>query len=302
MTLLPWAAYAAHNTAAVREGLRIVRKVIARDAAKTPLSTTEIYKLALKEPPPPTFSATIPDDSTVPEHKYARSGRRRIPAPEPPHPRHPVRSISFLKHRLLPVIEGEQCVRHVREKRMVFQPIPEMKPRPARGGGGKQQAAPPPATPLAPVETTVWLWRASRPPVRVPPPPPPPPPNVYDFSHMKPSKRKAHRARQELAAKHAVLRERRETLRAEARKKVELEQRAVKRAEGRVLHEATEKAALAEKERKRKEWAEKNPQLARALAKKRAEAEQKLAPVVRAKPAPPSKPKPQAPSKKLRAA
>jgi len=275
----PWLAQATHNKAAISEGLKIVRKVIARDAAKTPLSTADLYKLAIREAPPPTFVLTIPaeDHDSTPEIKYGRSGRRRITPPAPPHPRHPVRSISFLKHTLLPIIEGERCVKHVREKRLVVQSKAEMKAqaRPARGA--KQPAAG--NAPAQPVETMVWLWQAMKPPPRVAnaKPAPPPRPNVYDCSHMKQSKRKAHKLRLELAEKRAELRARREKLKTEARRKAELEIQTVKRAEGRVRHEAEEKAALARKAERRKRWEASNPILAKALAKKQAEAAQRLA-------------------------
>ncbi|KAJ7931187.1 hypothetical protein B0H13DRAFT_1959375 [Mycena leptocephala] len=269
----PWLAQAAHHKAAVSEGLRIVRKVIARDAVKTGLSTTDLYKLALKEPPPPTFALTIPseEEDSVPELKYGKTGRSRIAPPSPPHPRHPVRSISFLKHHLLPIIEGERCVRHVREKRLVVQSKKD-KPRPARGQ--TQQGAT--HTPVTPVETTVWLWQATRPPLRVVKPTPPRPPTVYDCSHMKASKRKAHRERLELAEKRAVLRSRREQLRKDLRRKAERENDASKRVEARLRHEAAEKAGLAEKERRRIRWEEKNAILVKKLAMKQAKAKQKL--------------------------
>ncbi|KAJ7731162.1 hypothetical protein DFH07DRAFT_847816 [Mycena maculata] len=293
---LPWAARVAHDKAAVREGLKIVRKVIARDAVKSGLTTTEIYKLALKENAAPTFARTLPteEDDSPKETQYGKAGRRRIPPPEPPHPRHPVRSISFLKHKLLPIIEGERHVRHLRETRMVFHSVPSMKPREARGGKQQQAAAPKAAVP---VEATVWLWRAMRPPKQAAKPPAPRPPIVYDYSHMKASKRKAHRAREELAAKRAVLHERREKLRSEARWKVDSVQRAERRAEARARHEAAEKAGLVEKERRRAAWEARNPQMARALAKNRAEVDKTAAPVK-----PSTSAKRVAPVKKRRAA
>ncbi|KAJ6572006.1 hypothetical protein B0H19DRAFT_1132173 [Mycena capillaripes] len=286
----PWLAQTAHNKAAVSEGLKIVRKVIARDAVKTGLSTTDLYKLAIREPPPPTFALTIlsQDDDFAPEIKYGKTGRRRIPPPAPPHPRHPVRSLSFLKHHILPIIEGERYVRHVREKRLVVQSKTDMKSRHVRGQ--KQQAAM--DTPATPLEATVWVWQASKPPLHVQKHTPAPPPVLYDCSHMKASKRKAHKERLELAAKRAVLRARREKLRAEARRKAEMPILAEKRAESRARHEAAEKAGWAEKERRKKLWMEQNPGLAKTLTKQQAGADQKLG----------AKRGASAPSKKLRAA
>ncbi|KAF7334250.1 hypothetical protein MSAN_02386400 [Mycena sanguinolenta] len=282
----PWLAQAAHNKVAIREGLKIVRKVVARDAVKTPLSTADLYKLVLREAPPPTFASTIPeDDDSVHAIKYGKSGRRRIPATAPPHPRHPVRSMSFLKRTILPIMVGERCIRHVREKRLVMQSKADLKGRSVRGGA-KQQAASSAST--QPVEALIWLWQASKPPPRVEKPAPPPSPDVYDFSHMKASKRKVRRQRLELAEKRADLRARRETLKVETRRKAEREVLAAKRLEGRLRHQAEEKAALARKAERRKRWEASNPILAKALAKQQAEAAQRLAPVI-------------SPSKKLRA-
>jgi hypothetical protein len=275
----PWLAQAAHNKAAISEGLKIVRKVIARDAVKTPLSTADLYKLVVREAPPPTFVNTIPsEDDSTPAVKYGKSGRRRIPAPAPPHPRHPVRSMSFLKRTLLPIIVGERSVKHVRETRLVLQSKVDPKARSARGAKQQQQAA---ANTSAkqPVETMIWLWQASKPGPRVEKPAPPPRPNVYDFSHMKASKRKAHRLRIEVAEKRSELRARRDNIKAEAQRKAEREVRDAKRATGRLLHQAQEKEALARKAERRKRWEKSNPILAKALAKQQAEAAQRLAPV-----------------------
>ncbi|KAJ7723418.1 hypothetical protein B0H16DRAFT_1895848 [Mycena metata] len=272
----PWLAQASHNKAALSEGLKIVRKVIARDAKKIGLSTTELYKLSIREPPPPTYSRSIAareehDEDTVPEVKYGKAGRRRAAPPVPPHPRHPVRSISFLKHSILPIIEGEQYVRHIRETRLVTRAADKSRPAPR---GSKQQPAS--AARGSPVETMVWLWRSATPPKRVEKPPVPRPPIVYDCSHMKASKRKAHRTRDELAAKRAELQERRDKLKAEARHKVEVERRTIRRTEGRARHQAEERAALSVKEERRKQWEQKNPLLAKAFAAEREAEEQKL--------------------------
>ncbi|KAJ7636990.1 hypothetical protein FB45DRAFT_907955 [Roridomyces roridus] len=262
---LPWAARVAHDNAALQQGIRLVRKVIARDATKMGLTTTQIYKLALREPPPPSFALTIPAESEESSKgtRYARTGRKRIPPPEPPHPRHPVRSISFLKHHILPRIQGERYVQHVRETRTIVQ-------SPAKRGAPK-----PSKSATSDNEKTVWLWRAARPPAQRESTPAPPRPIVYDFSHMKPSKRKAHVARLELAEDRKKLEDRRAQVKAKARREAQVDVLKKQRESARARHEAAEKAALAEKARKRKEWEEKNPQLARMLAKQRADAEKK---------------------------
>ncbi|KAJ7484489.1 hypothetical protein FB451DRAFT_1393036 [Mycena latifolia] len=270
----------AQNKVALREGLKIVRKVIARDG-KTGLTTAEIFRLAIREPPPPTYGEAIQTvretysitDDAAPEATYGRAGRRRIPPPSPPNPRHPVRSISFLKHRILPIILGERYVQRFREKRLIEQSVEEVKP--ARGT--KQPQPQQVQVMKPPIETVVYMWRATRPPARdvekavSAPQPAAFKAGDYDCSHMKASKRKARRLRDELAAKRAELDARRKALRTEARRKVEREVLTKKRAEGRALHEEAERAGLEAKERRRKEWEAKNPKLAREAARLREE-------------------------------
>ncbi|KAJ7255239.1 hypothetical protein C8J57DRAFT_1345834 [Mycena rebaudengoi] len=251
-------ARVAHEKAALREGLRIVRTVIARDAKGSGpgLTTSELYKRALKEPPLPTFSETLPaedEDASSEATKYGRTGRKRIPPPVPPHPRHPISSLSFLKHRILPHIEGEHSAARVRETRVTFHAVaPQANQRP----GKRPSKAKEPEVRMVPIEKKVMLWRAQR---AVPPrakPPPPPLPNVYDCSHMKASKRKAHKARDELVVKRALLVAKREKLQAASQIEVQRERQKVLRAAARARHEAEVAAALVERERKRKVWEE----------------------------------------------
>ncbi|KAJ6578617.1 hypothetical protein B0H10DRAFT_925130 [Mycena sp. CBHHK59/15] len=180
--------------------------------------------------------------------------------------------LRFLKHHLLPHVQGERLVRHLREKRLVVQPTADVKPRPLRSGAKSKPAVATSAATAEPIETTVWLWRATRPPKPKQKAPVPRPPIVYDYSHMKASKRKAHKARDELNAKRAMLRGRREKLEGDAKRKAERERQAVLKAEGRIRHQQAEEASRIEKERKRKEWEEKNPILARTLTKQREKA------------------------------
>ncbi|KAJ7885117.1 hypothetical protein B0H14DRAFT_3432059 [Mycena olivaceomarginata] len=280
----PWLAQTAQNKAAVREGLKIVRKVIARDAAKTPLSTAALYRLAVREAPPPSYALSIPspeDEGAQKELGYGRSGRKRVPGPTAPHPRHPVRSISFLKHNILPIIVGERAVQHVRETRLV---AAQSKGSRTATSTATQTRGAKGANP-AQVETMVWLWQAMTPPSRAAaaakakanPAPPPAKADNYDFSHMKQAKRKAHRLRIELAAKYAGLAARRNALKTEARRKVEKEREVVRKAEGRVRHEREEREALARKAERRARWEKANPVAAKALkvARQREEEERR---------------------------
>ncbi|KAJ7089323.1 hypothetical protein B0H15DRAFT_283013 [Mycena belliarum] len=282
--LYPWMAPAAQNSVALREGLKIVRKVIARDA-KTGLSTAQIFRLAVRESPPPTYGlalesvrekyADVMPDPAVAVTQYGRAGRRRVPPPGPPNPRHPVRSISFLKHRILPIILGERYVQRTREKRVVDQ-TPAEEARAVRGKRQEQQSTTP-AKP--PPELTVYLWKATRPPAHEPPVKVEPVTykgDDYDFSHMKPAKRKARRARIELSFKRMELDTRRKAKRTEVRRKIEREERERLRAAGRALHEAAERAGLEAKAARRKAWEAANPKLAREAARVRAEEQKRL--------------------------
>ncbi|KAJ7878047.1 hypothetical protein B0H13DRAFT_1892921 [Mycena leptocephala] len=131
-------------------------------------------------------------------------------------------------------------------------------------------------TPVTPIETAVWLWQATRPPLRVVKPTQPRPPTVYDCSHMKVCKRTVHKKRVELAEKRAVLRSRREQLWKNLRRKAEREIDVLKRVETRLRHEAEEKVGLAEKKRRRKRWGEKSTILVQKLALKQAKAKMQL--------------------------
>lgn len=47
----------AHHQTALREGLKIVRKIVAENSPSPGFTTAELFKLAVKEHPPPDFKA-----------------------------------------------------------------------------------------------------------------------------------------------------------------------------------------------------------------------------------------------------
>ena len=91
MNLNTLARITAHNQTALREGLNIVRKVVASNPYPNGFTTAELFKLLAKEPPPPDFKALKLPSRMV---SHARNGSKRIPAPAPPRPNHPIKSMT----------------------------------------------------------------------------------------------------------------------------------------------------------------------------------------------------------------
>lgn len=87
-----WPRVLAHNKTAVVQSLGLIRKIIDTEQFRTSgLTTAEIFKLALKEPPPGNFEKyKIPSETEI---HFTNSGKRKILPPNPSHPEHPVRSI-----------------------------------------------------------------------------------------------------------------------------------------------------------------------------------------------------------------
>ncbi|KAH6909654.1 hypothetical protein BKA70DRAFT_1399976 [Coprinopsis sp. MPI-PUGE-AT-0042] len=87
---------------AVKEGVAIVRKVLAENPSPKGWRTGEIYELALKEPVPEGFKCVLPN------------GMFSQP---PPHIEHPIRSKKFLKD-ILAHLEGYKDIKLVTETRL----------------------------------------------------------------------------------------------------------------------------------------------------------------------------------------
>ncbi|GJE86702.1 hypothetical protein PsYK624_027830 [Phanerochaete sordida] len=87
-----------------REALRIVRNVICSNPK--PLTTHEVYKLALKEP------ATSGSQSPA-RHERLTGQHVEHNGPMPPQANHAVRSMRFLKKAILPALEAKKEVEKV---------------------------------------------------------------------------------------------------------------------------------------------------------------------------------------------
>ncbi|TFK41688.1 hypothetical protein BDQ12DRAFT_678344, partial [Crucibulum laeve] len=105
------------NPTALKEGLRIVKTVVATNPSSSGLTTAEIYKLAIQQRPSASFQpwSVPPPPSKI---TYGKGGDQRIDGPLPPHLEHPIRSMAYLKNTVLPVLEGNviQKVEMARKK------------------------------------------------------------------------------------------------------------------------------------------------------------------------------------------
>lgn len=179
------------NRIALQEGLKIVRKVVAANPNPAGLTTAELFKLSVKEEPSLDVTYTL---SPQPRTSYGKGGYQRTPGPLPPHPKHPIRSMtyafffrfmcicnrhlwlwicSFLKNAVLPIMEGNKEIKIVRSARIPFHPAATHRASsPLDKGKRKNKPVHVAATP-APV--TTWVWKAvdqSTLPKREPPQPP----------------------------------------------------------------------------------------------------------------------------------
>ncbi|KAJ7054418.1 hypothetical protein C8F01DRAFT_1163283 [Mycena amicta] len=140
-----------------------------------------------------------------------------------------------------------------RQPGRILAPAPPRPKHPARGPHQNQ-----------PTESSgkmIWVWRASR--------PPPLPrtrresaPYVYDYSHMNPAKRKAHKAHHAFVAKRTMLRDRTKARNAEIKWKEE--------ASDATAHLEAAKAGEIARVERRKRWEAQNPVLASAVGEEAA--------------------------------
>ncbi|KAG5642602.1 hypothetical protein DXG03_002500 [Asterophora parasitica] len=170
---------------AVKEGVAIVRRILARKALPTGYTTQELYKLTLKEAPSAVYEA--PERHILPTApKYTTGGEvlSRTPPPAPPNPNHPVRSIKFLKRDILPVLEGQKELYKTRTER-----IPQHAKK-------SKDTAPSPTQ-------TVWVWLPIPFAQRPKPPIPEAPKEVFgvdlgvgeDLSHLSKRRERSRRAK-----------------------------------------------------------------------------------------------------------
>ncbi|KAJ4000581.1 hypothetical protein F5050DRAFT_1803924 [Lentinula boryana] len=96
----------------ISHALSIVRPLLATEQfRKAGLTTAEMYRLALKEAPPPNFEKYAVHENRDTDIRYTKSGQRKNPPPSPPHMEHPIRSMRFLKSQILPMLEGLKEIR-----------------------------------------------------------------------------------------------------------------------------------------------------------------------------------------------
>ncbi|TFK62235.1 hypothetical protein BDN72DRAFT_398823 [Pluteus cervinus] len=123
-----------------REGLNIIRRIISThpnishsSQTATGLTTSELYKLALKEKPsegfngwrewvgnirgPRTNTGSTPSKTgAAPRRNGKNPSTAGLPLKTdiPPHPEHPIRSMSYLKQEILPVLESSKEIKITR--------------------------------------------------------------------------------------------------------------------------------------------------------------------------------------------
>ncbi|KAF5383212.1 hypothetical protein D9615_004954 [Tricholomella constricta] len=181
------------NQTALKEGVAIVRNIIAKNPPPTGYTTLELYKLAIKEQPSPEFKP--PTQHTIPTRpKLDAKGqiKQATPSPEPPNPTHPVRSMTFLKHNILPFLEGRRELQKTRAERILAHtslPTKNVKKgKPAPDG---------------PATETVWVWAPADPNSWPKQSTTAPPKEVYgedlgvgeDLSHLSKRRERARRAK-----------------------------------------------------------------------------------------------------------
>ncbi|KAF8229753.1 hypothetical protein L208DRAFT_1187826, partial [Tricholoma matsutake] len=143
-----------HNHTALKESLKIVRKVVASNPYPDGFTTAELFKLVAKEPSTTNFKPLKLPSRPI---AYAKGEIKRTPIPSPPRPNHPIKSMTFLKRSVLPVLEGNKELKIMRTTRIPFNPAPTGN-RAGTKRKGKQESSR--ATPAAaPAPVTVWVWK-----------------------------------------------------------------------------------------------------------------------------------------------
>ncbi|KAF4581347.1 hypothetical protein EYR40_002935 [Pleurotus pulmonarius] len=148
------AKLASQSSAALNEGVAIVRKVIKSLPPSARFTTSELYQLALKESPSPTFKPFLRSGNGPTVHGIGLPSSK--PGPKPPHPDHPISSKTFLKREILPVLEGKREIKLVSAPR-----LPSRPPAPQNGKQGKaaQKQAKNSAPPLPASTVSGWVWK-----------------------------------------------------------------------------------------------------------------------------------------------
>ncbi|KAG1881929.1 hypothetical protein C8R48DRAFT_682777 [Suillus tomentosus] len=152
----------------------LVRSIVV--SSTTPLSTKDIYNLALKQKAiQPVSDASAPQHN-VPkkEHPTVVRGMTRQPPTRPPHPEHPVRSLQYLKRVVLPELVNSKKVEKFCAKRTLSQAEIDHRLQTVTKAARKEQAV------LLAAPRNTWLWRMATP----PPPPKPLPASTLSKSEL----------------------------------------------------------------------------------------------------------------------
>jgi hypothetical protein len=134
----------------------LVRSIVVSSA--TPLSTKDIYSLALKQ------TAIQPVSNESPEHNVPKKehptivrGITRQPSTRPPHPEHPVRSLQYLKRVVLPDLVNSKKIEKFCTKRTLSQAEIDHRLQTVTKAARKEQAV------LLAAPRNTWLWRMTTP-------------------------------------------------------------------------------------------------------------------------------------------
>ncbi|KAF9450194.1 hypothetical protein P691DRAFT_701661 [Macrolepiota fuliginosa MF-IS2] len=137
------------KTNAIREGINLVRKILATQDCSKGLTTAELYQLALREAPPQDYKG----DLRLRNRPLDTKGISL-----PPQNDHPVRSKAFLKRSILPVLQGSKEITKAVANREATTPIPlRGKKGKILARGGAQGTAH--ASPSSPVIIKAWVWK-----------------------------------------------------------------------------------------------------------------------------------------------
>jgi len=102
---------------ALSEGIKIVRGILKSNQFPNGFSTSQLFRVAVQQPPPPDFPAypyTGPMPIVKPNKDRFAKAKPVVPW-APPHPEHPIRSIRFLKREVLPVLAKSHEIKMVKQ-------------------------------------------------------------------------------------------------------------------------------------------------------------------------------------------
>ncbi|KAG1859111.1 hypothetical protein C8R48DRAFT_714579 [Suillus tomentosus] len=157
-----------------RKKLALVCSIVV--SSTTPLSTKDIYNLALKQK-----AIQLVSDASAPQHNMPKKehptvvrGMTRQPSTRPPHLEHPVQSLQYSKRVVLPELVSSKKVEKFCAKRTLLQAEIDHRLLTVTKAARKEQAV------LIAAPRNTWLWRIATP----PPPPKPLPASTLSKSEL----------------------------------------------------------------------------------------------------------------------